>query len=344
MKDLSYLEVLKLIVHEFPKKGDITKAGVLSEVESPMVPRVRHFFETRVKVALSQGVDVRFVAGHPSPIPSLVAGLLRSHGRTAFVDDSQLAAGHFFTLMQGNQSEGLFCMLKCKLQSGAPAIGLVKLDHEKGIRAVLTTTTSGRTYTIVDVPDLMLTANTKLFKVAVFYLDEDGDIAGVACDAQIERAQVLAKYFRDDFLGCELVNKPDLATRAFLDGAESFIHGIHDPEKQTQYHTALLTELLSNHTSVTPRQFADAYLEPEHRSAFFRSLSEAGAPATRFQKDIGLVRRRITRVRFEFANNVWVVAPPDEVAEGGSVGVTHEPDGQTRIEVKGELTNTQGAK
>jgi hypothetical protein len=167
-------------------------------------------------------------------------------------------------------------------------------------------------------------------------------VKGLVCDSQRQRAQLVATYFLDKFLGCELLQKPDLATKAFFEAAETYINkSVADPLLQSRYHTALLAELASNHTTVRAKSFADQHFEQDDRAPFLKRLKEAGVAMT-FRKDPTLVKTRISRTRLDFDGNITVTMPPDALDK--TVKMKEVTDGETQLQIQARLEGIRGAR
>lgn len=345
MEDLTFLKIKHLIVHELPKKrSGAETAGILSDTVSPLVPRVRDFFEGRIRIALSPGIPIGFDPALTSPVPSCVRDLLCTP-QTAFIPASHTIASHLFSIQTAVHSEGLLCIAECELNN-ASAIAIIKLELEEGVRAELVGPKGSQHFVIHVIDDLMLTKNTKVFKVALFEVEAGGDVSSIggrACDNQRTRAQLLAGYFLTKFLGCRLLDEPDVMTKKFLDVAEGFVNSrIADPVLKAQYMTAIVAEMNRNVSTITPRTFVNENLEPRHRTTFLEALTAGGVSTTRFHKDPELVKARLTRARFDFGTGETALIPPG--ALGTSTNLRPGTDGRTRLEIDSKLTSTKGAR
>lgn len=345
MEDLTFLKIKQLIIHELPKKrsGAETK-GILSDTNSPLVAKVRDFFEGRIRIALSLGIPIGFDTSLTSPVPACVVDLLCTK-QTPFILASHTIASHLFGIQTAVHSEGLLCIAQCEIND-ASAVAIIKLELEEGVRAELVGAKGSQHFVIHVIDDLMLTKNTKVFKVALFEVENGADadsISARACDNQRTRAQLLAGYFLTDFLGCRLLDQPDVMTKKFLDAAEGFVNSqISDPVLKARYMTALVAELNRNLETITPRTFVNENLEPSHRTAFMEALKVGEVSTTRFHKDPTLVKTRLTRARFDFGTGETALIPP--AALGTSTKFRPGTDGKTRLEIDSKLTSTKGAR
>lgn len=348
MNDLERIVAKTLIVHAFPKKGSVDRTGTLADTASPLVANVPHFFEERVKLAVTRyGLDIAFQEGSTSPTPATIHGLL-TKPKTAqrFAKASRDLATHLFAHAQSTRTDGLFCMLRFEV-SAKQLIAVIKLEYEEGTRAVLAGAAGNRHYDIQHVVDLMLTRNTKVFKVAIFCMKDGGtdidNIEGRICDYQSGKATI-ADYFIADFLGCRLTEQANLLTETFLDVAERFINDtVKDPTIRAQYETAILAELNSNVPKVKPRDLAMNHFAQEYRQPFLNRLTESAVPLTVFNKDVSLIKSRISRVMFDFGQKkIMVTTPPDEI--GKAVTISEDENGLAHLSVTAKLTSTKGAK
>src|SRR5437763_1036767 len=94
--------------------------------------------------------------------------------------------------------------------------------------------------------------------------------------------------------------KPEVLTRSFMDAVEGWIKTeVPDAESKSRYQVALMAEMNSNRTTVSPGAFASENVEPAERESFMRAIKTAGAPAQRFPKNTSLVRNRLKKIQFD---------------------------------------------
>jgi len=165
---------------------------------------------------------------------------------------------------------------------GRRALGILKLEHENGLRAELTEEAGVHVFRIIVHDDLMLTPKTELFKGAVFVASEDDRLEAYAADMQSRAA--MADFFLGSFLGCKLVESPLVTTERFFNEAERFINGLADAEKRARYEMALLAEMHSAHTQVNPNVFARTAFERGDHQSFRHALDTADVPWAAFTK------------------------------------------------------------
>lgn len=118
--------------------------------------------------------------------------------------------------------------------------------------------------------DLMLTEQTKLYKVGHFASPVDGqeDPIGFVADRQAGSRRV-SDYFLDRFLCCVYSESPKEVTRKIHEQTTSFINQkVVSPESRAQYGLALLSELKSNDGTFCPQVFAQRHLTGSDRQMY----------------------------------------------------------------------------
>jgi hypothetical protein len=129
--------------------------------------------------------------------------------------------------------------------------------------------------------DLLLTQATKLFKIGLFVKQPaSNEIDEVyVFDGQTpygEQTKV-AQFFLRTFLGCRLAEESEVTTeRFFLESQRYFNDHIQDGPLRVQYTEHLVSELNSQTGSVSPRSFAERYLQQVDRQPFLSYLVSVG--------------------------------------------------------------------
>ncbi|HLA82143.1 MAG TPA: nucleoid-associated protein [Thermoleophilia bacterium] len=298
--DLGTLFVRHLIVHDIPlrRAADPTDVELtLSGAPAPDNTDVAHFFKERVtETLLGYGEAVYFVEDSGSPVPDLVNTFLNSR-RTGdrLVAMSQQLAQHLHSVQNATNPAGLLTVCACDL-AGYAAVAVLKLKREEGVRLTTEQVDGKETLSVEFLRQLMLTQETKLFKAALFSIEDDqGHVSGLLSDEQQPRKGPAA-FFLNTFLGCDRVEAPDLLTKRFSDTALEFIReSVDDPELKSRYYTALQAELASNRTQIRPRTFIRDHVEQQHQDAAAKLMVAHGVPSAAFQKDTSDVKPLLTR-------------------------------------------------
>jgi len=347
--DIGRLFIDNIIIHQVPKRpvaggGDPLK---LSQVESQLTSGIANFFRESIITSLtSSAYRVAFDGTSNSPVPSLVLAAL-SGQCDDFVGMSQEVARHLYQSQTGVPSSGLLTVMQASVAQ-FPAIAILKLEKESGVRVREQEYGGKATFDIEHIPDLMLSKNTKVFKVGLFV--QTGDtletIEGSISDKQRGRFPVteVADFFLKKFLGCRLYEAPEVTTKRFLRATEDFINKeVIDPQSKARYEIALLATLNSVEAEINPTTFAQQHLRVPDQQRYIESLDVADVPSRRpFQKDLTLIASTLSRVRLDFAGGALLMAPPEQFDD--MVHVERLGDGRTRATIEDTLTDIHGKK
>ena len=305
--DPGKVEIARWVIHEIPKtfKKQEGVAPTLSEALSPYDVDVARFFERKISDSFGRSKhEIQPVIDKATP--KSVAGRLRDEHE--LVDLSVELGRRLHDSQSGAMSGGLLVVME-GTHDGHPILSVLKLEKEEGARASSAKVEGKTTYSVEYMRDLFLTGRTRVFKVAVFALNDDGTLVGWVSDPQSKGTEV-ADFFLETFLECALANDPKVATRHFHAEVEKFINEkIVDPEKKARYETAVIAELNRKDAEVRLRSFAESNLDVEDRNAFTSAMQGAGVEST-FVKDVHLIKSRIRRMQYEFEAGVKVSYPP----------------------------------
>ncbi|HKU23136.1 MAG TPA: nucleoid-associated protein, partial [Terriglobales bacterium] len=264
--DLGLLQVRRVIFHDVPKRrSHAPDAGgpVLSEVESPITPGMRAYLRDRIvsSIGSSRSFEIQFDPSSTSPVPRHIQ-LLANDITVDLVNISQEIARHLYGIQTGINPPGLLAVIDCGLDSGN-AISVLKIEREEGVRLDQQTVGGKKTYNIQHLHDLILTENTRLFKIALFVQVGD-DIQAAACDFQrgYTVGRELADFFLRKFLGCLLAEDPEVQTKRFYEIAMEFFNAQlkGKPLQLAKVYGHLTSELSSEQPRINPKKFAENYL------------------------------------------------------------------------------------
>lgn len=334
LANLSSLEIISAIVHDIPYKhlkDHSPPIPVFSEVESALDASLKLFFREKILSNMRSAYDVVFDSSSPSPVPKIVAAYLKGEGD--LVRDSQEIGNHLYQCQTGSNPGGLLTVMDC-LEGLRRALTIMKLEKEEGARAVLEQRDGKQTFSITHIRNLMLTKKTKVFKVALFVLEEDGSVKGKVCDQQHAYAssKVVADFFLCDFLGCRLRGDPMLATKIFFDTVEEYANkNIADPFKKQEVVTHLVSELTSAQHAINVDNFLRFRIPQEHRDPLEQCLREQGLDTNVIEKDVTLVEKRLKKILYQFQSGISVIGSPEAIQERTSIESLDE--GQVRFEI-----------
>jgi hypothetical protein len=339
---ISSLKVEALAIHLIQRS---TKANptepMLSEALTPLNAQNSGFLQDRLRATLKKARPVVEDPDTSSSVPGILRGLLLD-GEDLLEASRGLAVALQAT-QAGISPPGLLLVARASLGEDS-VIVIAKWEHERGARTQPTTNADGKlVYDMQFLEDLFMTEGSRVYKVAMFPASTVSSerIEGAVIDPQSSGASV-AHYFRVNFLGCDYTLRPEVLTEQFHDAVQSFIDAVASPETRARYQVSLMSEMLSQKPELSATQFANDYLDPDDRDGFRAHLQQRAVPLqSSLPKDLSLVRARLKRMQIDFKHGAVVLAPPEELGDGGHVTV-EEVDGLARVSILDEVTNIAG--
>lgn len=347
MPDFGTLTISEVILHRVPAgRRDESGPDQIDYSEAPIQLGIldRGFIELRLRETLG-GMARPVVEDEEeaSGSPGLIRGLVANTGD--IVKDSSELARSLHRKQKWMSSVGLVMVLRGQVDKEACLI-VAKMEHEEGMRVQATTVRGKRTYKAEYLKDLILGQGTKVFKVGIFL--SSGAAVGSLLKGHVVDVQQggggVADYFVE-FLGCQFTQRSDVQTEQFFKATQSFIGRTTkgDPETTAEYEIALLSEMQNHSRRISPEQFAQRHLKPEHRDEYISRIEALGLPVKGFTKDTHLVTSSIRRVKFQTGRGATVLVPPP-MYEDGSVSVEGGTDAETsQITITDKISSISGA-
>jgi hypothetical protein len=234
--------------------------------------------------------------------------------RDGLVPISQKMAQYLYDMQGGSSSEGLLVVVDAVIGSGTntgACLVLLKLEDDPALSVTEVETPEGRTMQ-VELHNVTLPQKAKVFKVALFpRVDSLGALRADVSDHQRdERAygSEVAEFFLR-YLGCQLRDTADRATKTYVEALEEFIGTIGDDEKKARYLLAGLADIQSQSTVIDPKAFAELHLEPGDADAFKQRLALPDGSIPTITKDTSLVASKVKNVMAEFSGGIKVMGP-----------------------------------
>ena len=173
--------------------------------------------------------------------------------------------------------------------------------------------------------NLMLTAQTKLYKVGLF-VEEDAQAnpenpaAGWVAYLYDESLTVsnrydAAQYFYEGFLGLGFPESSARQTAKFHELTKGFIQSMNIPEEEKiTFHNALVTYLkVDQSPTVGVAAFGETYFgDPDIHDAYTRFMADAGFPDTPVSKDLSDIGSALKSRKVTFRSNIRISGPSDE--------------------------------
>ena len=204
---------------------------------------------------------------------------------------------------------------------GAPAqrlVGIIKADVHNGF----TRQTVNGVQSLQYLTDLLLTYQTKLYKVGLFVeADPAASELSSRWDAYIydetltaKNRYGAAKYFYEAFLGTVFPESSARSTKQFHDLTKEFITSMNvAPERKVELHNALVTYLWADQQpTVSVASFAEAYFdEAGVQDAYGAHMAAKDFPDEAIIKDLTDVDGSLKLRKLSFGNKVRITAPAE---------------------------------
>lgn len=327
------ITIKKSIVHEIPKgrhsQQDEIDVRLSTELTSLEVETRRFITDNMVKFALKQPRDIKKDPEASSPIPDLVTEILNDV-ENKFVGASQKIATHLYRSQTASSPSGILIISEI-INDGRHALLIMKAEHQEGMRLKRDDGT-GR-FDLEHLNELIVGQNSKIYKVAVMSLNDEGLVVGQLVDQQ--NGVKFADFFLSAFLGCQLADRAEVQTKTFMDYAiKHFNDNLGDPAKASRYAGALSAYMYAPGEDFQPSVFADNFLEAEDRDEFLDSMPDSIGDRV-IRKDLKLVAGGGSGVRI--IGQGFAVTASNEAFSSGAIMVDTLATGETVIRLSGEL-------
>ena len=208
----------------------------------------------------------------------------------------------------GTPARRLVCIIKAEVDSG------------------FTRSKDGSDRKLHYLKSLMLTAQTKLYKVGMFVEHEkiknpespqNGWNAYIYDDAlSSSNRDDAAAYFYGDFLGLGFPQTSARQTRHFHKLTKEFIQNMNvDEEEKIGLHNALVTYLKVDQTpTVGIASFADSYFaNSDTKQDYSDYMTKNGFSKMPVKKDISEIQMRLKLRKITFSSTIKIIGPSDEI-------------------------------
>lgn len=324
--ELINLKIEKVILHEIFKRlpnGDRVAPDCGDEVEDLDGEAVTALID-RVYTAMTSStrcVQMSITNWTPESMVSRAAALI-DNDLALYIENSKLVAEKLAHDQKArNLPGGVLVMFTGS--AGVPErriLGIIKAEVYNGF--MRDKTDGDAKPKMKFLKSLMLTAQTKLYKVGLFcepMAGAAGDAFPLGWDAYIYDDTLTianrygaAKYFYDGFLGLGFPESSARQTKQFHDLTKQFIQALNKPEEdKIVLHNALVTYLKADQLpTVGIASFGDTYFgELEIQDAYRAFMVDKGFTVQPINKDISDLDSALKLRRITFGNKVRVTGP-----------------------------------
>ncbi|MCD4822325.1 MAG: nucleoid-associated protein [Methanococcoides sp.] len=312
---------------------------IYSEIESSLNNDSKKFLKSKLikSIGSKNAHEISFDDGSDSPVPEIIKTLLNEDFDTdGFIALSKQISEQLNKTQSGINSAG-FILILHGFNENKKVIGILKLEKEEGAQLKQSQRDGKNTFEITNIKDLILSKNTRLFKIGVFYKESDDSYSGTICDNQLTKKGDVAHFFLRGFLGCKLNADYAIETKNFFKySIDFFKNNIEDPLIQNQYKLHLQSYVSSQSGTLNTRTFAAMYLNISDRNSYEKYLHEKDVPI-QILKDVSYIEADIKKHLYEFENGIRIIGTNNDFEEN----VKLEPleNGDTRATVESRLEN-----
>ena len=330
-----------VIIHEIlrQKKGDDKEPPIYSEIESNLNDDTKKFLKSKLinSIGSKNAHGISFDEDSDSSVPEIIKKLLSSDfDSDEFITLSKQISERLNSTQSGNNSAGFIIILH-GFNENKKVIGILKLEKQEGAQLKQSQRDGKNTFEIMNIKDLILSKNTKLFKIGVFYKESDGSYGGTICDNQLSTKGDVAHFFLRGFLGCKLNADYAIETKNFYKHSIGFFkNNIEDTLIQNQYKLHLQSYVLNQSGNLNIRTFAATYLDTEDRTSYEKYLHEKDVPI-QILKDISYIEPEIKKHLYEFENGIRIIGTNNDFEK--NVKLRSLENGDTRATVQSRLQN-----
>lgn len=298
-------------------------------------------------IRTNEGATVRLVKELlAAEMDGYIAGTKTLANRLADEQRSRKIPGGVLVVFRGTYgapSRRLVCVIKAEVHNG---FGRVR---------------DGQVNKLQFLKNLMLTAQTKLYKVGLFIEEErDDDAENVAHgwaaylydeSLTVSNRYDAAQYFYEGFLGLGFPESSARQTAKFHELTKGFIQSMNVAEEdKITFHNALVTYLKADQSpTVGVAAFGEAYFgDAEVHDAYSRYMAEAGFPEMPVNKDLSDIGAALKSRRVTFRSNIKIFGPSDQFSKlvameqfDGEVAQDGQVPRWTKIIVKDRIQNSE---
>lgn len=344
MAEVGNIKLGDTMVHEVPRGSQRANPGsavILSKDFTLLDTNTDRFIRDQMLAPFIPGGRDIVAAPDPAPgtdggsddggavglglVPTLVKEVLGDP--TTLPAHSRTIAEHMFASQVGAASAGIFMASVGECGHG-PCVIIMKAEHQEGVRMRHHGAPGSVSFDVEHIGELIVGKNSKVYKIAMLWVRDDGAVVGKMVDKQ--NGAAYADYFLHDFLGMELRFNSEKLTRDLMDSATKHINARVHPDKKVRYTRALVALLESPNDEVNTNQFLTQFVDPDDRDDFAAALPPAVLGT--FRKDTTLVKSRIGGIVLDLQNGEVQVRATRNAFDNGGVDVDAE---KKQVVIKG---------
>ncbi|MBU3155199.1 nucleoid-associated protein [Clostridium estertheticum] len=233
--------------------------------------------------------------------------------------------------------------------NNTPITGVIKAEIHSGFTRTIT---ESNEEILKYLSDLLLTPQQKLYKIAVFIKNNDGEENNskleekynvFVYDNNMKKSETkeAALYFYDTFLGSTFKRNSKVITKDFYEGTKEFINilEITDEEKidlNLQLYSYIKSPI---NASISIEDFSDNSFEAEVKDSYNDYMVNKNIPTTLIQKDNQYIENRLKQRKIKFFNEISIAGPSENF--NNLVKIIGTDDYGTTLKVGGKIKYQQ---
>jgi hypothetical protein len=349
--DLVNLRLNRIVVHVVPARSSSNPDNPASPVYGNSIIDLglegNDMLTQRIMSAIgeqSSAVEMNVVDIAEDGTFSKAASLVRTSDESRFVSTTKKIANNLARVQTHNKIPDSVLLIGTGKTGKAanPVIVIIKAETQDGFNLL----TDDGDVQMELVRELFLTPNQKLYKVGL-YVEEQHDedkspveqltnYSALVYDSNLRRSQDAARYFYSGFLGCQFGDSSKVQTRSFYSASQDTIDELSlSAAKQSDYKSHLYSYLKSQSRQIQTEEFANEYLEEEHRLDYVDLMEERGVSNQGFIKDLSLIESDLKNRSIKFTNGMYVRGQFEVFKEG--VVIQEEKTEYTVLRINGAV-------
>ncbi len=347
MSDIfSNLNFNRVILHNVHKPNDHGAVPATVSLElTELAPTGKQLLQDRVSKVLGTGsgsLAMDVASKTPASCYEYAKQLIQANERV-FITTSAAIAHHHTAIHTSKRWPGgtLVIISGTTGTENRRCLIIIKAEQQAGF----TETEEDGRINLAYLENLILTPQSKLYKIGIFYEVNAKTTGSVdELDAHVFDSNIksnddrqAAKYFYSGFLGLRIPENAVQRTRDFFDYTSDFIGSMDiEPKRKIDLQQALYTYLKTDKsTTIEVSEFAQKYFENDEADDFSFYMENKGFPESAVTKDTKLINRKLARRKLNFTSNVKITAPADEFSE--LISVLEANETETTLKIKGVL-------
>lgn len=317
------LKIGRIAIHEVFQREDDRKAAlpVYADQLERWPTEAVEAFKTRITEALSaqaKSIEMQIVEVDASSHLKNASDLINADDQH-FLRESRSTADRLVRAqLHRNIPGGILVVFDGTVGAlNFPFLGAIKAETQSGFRRH----EDEKKKIITEfLNNVFLTPATRLFKIAVFVLEENGKKPPVGWrafvfDSNISQShrESAAQYFYEAFLGCVLPEDGAYETSRFFDLTKDFVRKADlTGEVKRKLVDSLITFVQAdNAKTFTADEFAQTYLPVHLRDAFGNYVDAKQFPMRAVVRDTSQMGNKLKRRRFRFGSDIEFSTTPE---------------------------------